>query len=206
MRGLLLILATYLLALPVWAQAFQYKKNRYTLDYKRQGHTQELRFKGSLIVASGEKKSELYSVLENRVLEGLDTRIVLDVFGGDLAVVNRMYDILRSKCHDRGSQQCTITTQVEMFRYCASACIPLFMVGDKRIAAERSSWGFHQAAILGGYVMLPFMSEYVLREKGVNARWLKDNKELFSTLRVTWFEPRELNGSGIVTHIIQHPR
>jgi len=201
-----LLIGLLLLPLAAFAQAFQFKKNRYELTYNRVGHTQELRFKGSLIVAGGEKKSELYRVLEERVLEGLDTRIVLDLFGGDLAVVNRVFDILRSKCHDRGTQQCTITTQVEMFRYCASACIPLFMVGDRRMAAERSNWGFHQAAILGGYVMLPFMSEYVLRSKGVNAQWLRNNHELFSTLRISWFAPKELNGSGIVTHIIAHPR
>ncbi len=188
------------------AQNFGLKQNRYQLSYSREGHHQTLRFKGSLIVSQGETEETLLSVLRDRIEPGLNTLVVLDVFGGDLAVVNKMFDLIKGKCHDRGHSSCQITTQVEMFRTCASACIPFFMVGDKRVAAERSEWGFHAAAMAGGYVKIPFMSSYVLKTKGVNSAWLEKNKTMFSSLQVTWLQPLQMNGSNIITQVIAHPK
>jgi hypothetical protein len=204
LTSLFLIVCTFFTA-GAFAQNFGVKQNRYQLSYIREGHHQTLRFKGTLIVSSGENEETLLSLLKNRIEPGLDTLIVLDVFGGDLALVNKMYDLLKGKCHDRGHSSCEITTQVEMFRTCASACIPLYMVGDKRVAAERSEWGFHAAAIVGGYVKIPFMSAYVLKTKGVNPVWLEKNKKMFSSLAVTWLSPLKMNGSNIITQVITHP-
>jgi hypothetical protein len=189
-----------------YAQNFKFGQKRFELTYQRQGHQQTLKFKGSILMSSGEKAEILLKLLRERVEANLETKIVLDVFGGDLAVVNKIFAELKGKCHDRGYQSCKITTEVEMFRTCASACIPLFMVGDIRRAAERSEWGFHQAALPGGLVMIPLMSEYVLRQKGVSAGWLEKNKKMFRTLKVTWLSPLELGGSNIVTQLTPHPR
>lgn len=204
MKALFTILL-FVIAGRVFAQNFTFTQKRYSLNYTRTADKQTLRIKGAIIVADGESKNDLLSVLKTRIESNLDLHIALDMFGGDIAVVNKVYDILKTKCNDRGYKSCDITTEVEMFRHCASACIPLFMVGDKRVAAERTNWGFHQAALIEGFIMIPFMSEYVLREKGVNKTWLKKNKKMFSTLAMTWLQPLEMQGSGIITRIIRHP-
>lgn len=185
-------------------ESFRLKQSRYELTVQRHAQTQTLKIKGTVIIASGEKLQTLLSAVD-RLEPGRDTKVVLDMFGGDLAVVNKVYQKIKAKCHDRGHSSCVITTEVEMFRYCASACIPLFMVGDVRRAAERSNWGFHQAALVEGFIMIPFMAEFELRRKGVNSQWLKHNKAMFNTLKISWRNPQELNGSGIVTHIVTHP-
>ena len=188
------------------AQNFTFTQKRYSLSYTREADKQTLRVKGVIIISDGESQNALLNILKTRIESGLDLHIVLDMFGGDIAVVNKVYDVLKAKCHDRGYKSCDIKTEVEMFRHCASACIPLFMVGDKRVAAERTNWGFHQAALIEGFIMIPFMSEYVLRQKGVNAAWLKEKKSMFNTLKMTWLEPLEMQGSGIMTTIVRHPR
>jgi hypothetical protein len=202
----LFTLFIFVLAGQAFAHNFTFTQKRFSVAYTRSAQKQTLRMKGAIIISEGESQKNLLRVLDEHVEQGLDTHIVLDVFGGDIAVVNKVYDVLRGKCHDRGYASCEITTEVEMFRYCASACVPLFMVGDVRRAAERSNWGFHQAALVEGFVMIPFMSEYVLRQKGVNAAWLKQKKSMFSTLEITWLQPLEMQGSGIMTEIVRHPR
>ncbi len=200
------LLSILLLSASAFAGNFELKQSRFEVTYSRRAQKQLIKIKGALIIGKGETERSILNALRDRVESNLDTHIILDVFGGDIAVVNKIYDELKLKCHDRGYKACTITTEVEMFRHCASACIPLFMVGDKRIAAERTNWGFHQAALVEGVILIPFMSEYVLRQKGVNSKWLKNNKAMFNTLKITWLEPLQLNGSGIITHIIGHPK
>ena len=193
MKGLLLIL----LFLTGLAQAgFGLKQERYTLTYTQQ----TLRIKGQILVSAGETAESLYKALR-QIPTGQDLHLILDMYGGDIAVVNKAYDIIRGRCYERGYQRCQITTEVEMFRTCASACIPLFMVGDHRKASYRADFGFHQASVAGGFIMIPFMSEYVLMQKGVNPAWLKAHRQMFYSLKVTWLNPAAMKGSGIVQEI-----
>lgn len=196
---MLFLITLFLTISGAYAQGFSLTQTRYKIIYTQSGNTQKMSIKGSLIVSPGESQNSLLNAIRDRLEFGMDLKLVLDVFGGDLAFVNKIYDALKAK-------NSRIITEVEMFRTCASACIPLFMVGDERVSAERSNWGFHQAATLGGYVMIPFMSEYVLRTKGVNTAWLKKHKKMFQTLKITWLEALELNGSGIITKIKLHPK
>ncbi len=202
----LLAILLFIIAAQASAQNFTFTQKRYSLNYTREADKQTLRVKGVIIISDGESQSALLNILKTRIETGLDLQIVLDMFGGDIAVVNKVYDVLKAKCNDRGLKSCDIKTEVEMFRHCASACIPLFMVGDERVAAERTNWGFHQAALIEGFIMIPFMSEYVLKQKGVNAAWLKKKKSMFARLKMTWLEPLEMQGSGIMTTIVLHPR
>lgn len=202
MKSLLLLIITLFtfVSRPALAQNFNLKQKRYELDYKRHGHSQTLRIKGNIIIGKGETARSLYQAID-RIPRGLDTLIVMDLFGGDIAVVNKAFKRLKSICEDRGYRVCKITTQIEMFRHCASACVPLFMVGHYRKVSHFAKFGFHQAAIAGGWIKIPFMSERELRLKGVNEKWIKKNKHLFSTLKVTWLKPIDLNGSGIIHQI-----
>lgn len=186
-----------------WA-GLRLKQERFEITYERIRNTQEIRVKGSIIISKGENAVSLLKLFRESVEPGLDIHLVLDMFGGDIALVNKIYAALKGKCGDRGYRSCAITTEIEMFRTCASACIPLFMVGDVRRASERADFGFHEAALIEGIVPLPFMSEYVLRSKGVNAAWLARNGDMFTSLRVSWRTPVQLNGSGIVTVIVRH--
>lgn len=187
------------------APSFDLKQSRFELSYRDLRTHQELRFSGNLQLGKGERAETLLRALREKVSEGKDLRVVLALFGGELSFVNRIYTVLKNKCSDRGYRTCQITTVVEMFRHCASACVPLFMVGDRRLAAERSNWGFHQAATAGGYLMIPLMSETVLWQKGVSRDWLLHHHEMFRTLRITWLTPERMHGSNIITGIIPHP-
>ena len=202
------ILTFFLLSVSalVKAENARLKQDRYELTYSLADSShQVLKIKGSLLVSSGENEQTLLSFLNKKLKPRINTHVILHMFGGDLALVNKAYKIIKSKCHSERYSFCNIKTEVEMFRHCASACIPLFMVGDTRIAAERTNWGFHQAATLGGYLKIPFMAEYVLKSKGVNPNWIKKNKKMFSTLKMTWIQTEGLRGSNILTHIIAHP-
>lgn len=180
-------------------EAASFKASRFSIHISNQ----HMKIKGSLLLTKNEKKEAFLGFLQKNLKQGEDLLITLDLFGGDLALVNKFYDKIRTKCSPRN---CLITTEVEMFRTCASACIPLFMVGERRFAAERTNWGFHQAYVLGGFVMLPFMAEYVLKSKGVDPQWLRDHKYMFRTVRLTWLKPSDLYGSHIITDLIPHPR
>lgn len=193
------------LPLSAAARTLTFKQARYAVTLSHSPHAQDLGIKGTILSSKGEYDQSLLHFLGTWVRAGLDIKLNLDVFGGDLALVNKVYDVLKGKCDGKSSRPCQIETEVDMFRYCASACIPLFMVGDIRRAAERSNWGFHQAATLGGYLMIPFMAEYVLRGKGVHPQWLEDNKKIFRSLKMTWMRPHDLHGSNILTHIEAHP-
>ena len=182
------------------------KQERFEIQYIKNDYSlQILRINGSLIVGHGESQKTLLNFIDNNLRSGVDIHIYLRMFGGDLALVNKVFKKIRNKCHTKRYSRCEITTEIEMFRHCASACIPLFMVGDKRIAGERTNWGFHQAATLGGYLKIPFMAEYVLRSKGVSQTWLKRNKKLFKGLKMTWLSPNDLSGSRIITHLKKLP-
>lgn len=193
-------------SLSVKAKTWTYQQSRYEAKVSHSQNSQTMRIKGSLLSSKEENSEAFLRFLQKRFSPGKNTKLILDVFGGDLAFVNKIYDVVRGICDGKKSRSCLIETEVEMFRTCASACIPLFMVGDIRKAAERSNWGFHQAATLGGYLIIPFMAEYVLRDKGVHPQWLEDHKSMFRTLKMTWLTPHDLHGSDILTHIISHPR
>jgi hypothetical protein len=180
------------------SQDFNYKQKRFELTYQQA----KLKIKGSMIIGPNEKSKDLLNVLKT-IPKGRDLLIELDMFGGDIALVNKIFDLLKGKCHDRGYQMCRITTRVEMFRTCASACIPLFMLGDHRMADRRADFGFHQAALIEGFLLIPFMSEHELLRRGVNPEWVIKNKEMFKTLRISWLRPHQMMGSNIVQEIFE---
>lgn len=203
---ILFILSLVIFSFGAFSGEYRFTQERFKLTFIQNDSVhQTLKIQGSLIISKGEHEEELLKVLSAKLKSGLNTHIILDLFGGDIALVNKVYSIIQRTCHSNRYSSCEITTEIEMFRHCASACIPLFMVGDKRIAAERSKWGFHQAALIEGFLKIPFMAEYVLRSKGVNSAWLKRNKQIFKSLKMSWLKPYELNGSSIITHIISHP-
>jgi hypothetical protein len=46
------------------------------------------------------------------------------------------------------------------------------------------------------------MAQKDLKKKGVNADWLNENRQMFSSLHISFLSPSEMQGSDIVTKII----
>lgn len=120
--------------------------------------------------------------------------------GGYFKLFNSFMKAMKKAC-DSSESDCQITTKVSAGHECASSCIPMFMVGDNRVADVSAQFGFHQGSVIPGKMKIPNYAQGTLRRNGVNNEWLKLNKDLFSSLEITWLLPSKLNGSNIVTKI-----
>jgi hypothetical protein len=125
--------------------------------------------------------------------------VLTEFGGGTTGPIQGMMRILREKC-PRG--RCEIQTVVLSNAKCASNCITMFMMGDVRVAAETSQFGFH-AATNGGQ-LAPGTVEKVYNGMGVSGVWLLRNRALFKSTALTYLKPQHLGDSNIVTKMLGH--
>ncbi len=181
------------------ATNYTFRGTHYQIGYQlRQGY-QEVTLGGSVLSGVVEN---LEGVKEVRKLlrPGVDIRLVLNSGGGYIVQFNRLFRALKRNC-DSATTNCRITAIVPSYNHCASACVPLFMVGDVRRAGRYARFGLHSASVVPGAVRIPRMAQQDLITKGVDADWLQANKRFFDSLELTWLAPHQLGGSNIVTEI-----
>ncbi len=186
------------LSLNTFAQEpYRFSGTRYSITHQDKGSFQEISLRGVILSGFVEDLDGLKAV-QKKLIPDLPIRLVLHSGGGFQMRFNQLARSLRKACP---KERCEITTVVESM--CASACIPLFMVGDVREASRYASFGFHQAAVVPGAVMIPRMAQRDLRRAGVDETWLQENDSMFQSLDITWRRPRQLHGSNIVTREIE---
>jgi ATP-dependent protease ClpP protease subunit len=180
---------------------YQFRGVNYTLSYTETTDEQIISLRGQILSGIVEDLTGLNEV-RKMIKPGKDILLKLNSGGGFQVKFNQLSKAIKKACYPRGeeSKQCEITTEVTSM--CASACIPLFMVGDTRQAGRYANFGFHQAAVVPGALRIPGMAQRDLRKNGVNDEWLKANDHLFASLQITWLRPGELNGSDIVTNFL----
>ena len=182
---------------PVTSYSFQGKD--YFITYNLKKDLQEIQLHGALlsgIVEDLEGLKNIKKLLRNNV----DIRLILNSSGGYQKLYTQLATSLKNACNSRETG-CEITTFVSSKSRCSSACIPLFMAGDVRMASQSSIFGFHQAAIIPGALKIKGKAEKDLLESGVDSVWLRMNSHLFQTLEMTYLNPTVMNGSNIVTKI-----
>jgi hypothetical protein len=113
---------------------------------------------------------------------------------------NRFFRALKESC-DSATSNCRITTFVPSGNRCASACVPLFMVGDVRRAGRKARFGFHSASLVHVAAPIPGIAQRDLVNKGVDADWVAANQRYFESLEMSWLSPRDLAGANIVTEL-----
>jgi hypothetical protein len=110
-----------------------------------------------------------------------------------------------------------LTTVVERGATCASACIPIFLSSDRRVAALSSLWFFHrswryqmtggvdgvQTKVPGDSSLEGFLDRYYA-SAGVSRPWLAHLKTIIETNDGFWQTGRDLweRKSGIITETI----
>jgi hypothetical protein len=110
-----------------------------------------------------------------------------------------------------------LTTVVERGAMCASACIPIFLASDRRMAALSSVWFFHRSwrhQLVGGVdgvitrkpgrsSLTRFLKQYYA-SAGVSHDWLSGLKAIIENGAGYWQTGRDLWGdkSGIITETI----
>ncbi len=216
----LVLQAPLALAQRAQQSTYQFTGNYYTISYELVEGLQIVRLNGNILSSLVEDLRGFNRVKE-LIREGIDVRLELHSGGGFQAIVDTLFTRIKEACYDakyervggagpRGTgvqrrfvgwenKKCTITSLVESDAYCASACIPLFMVGDIRQAGRTAAFGFHQGSVIPGALMIPFMAEGDLKKRGVNEEWLQARQEMFQSLEFTWLFPHEMLGSDIVT-------
>lgn len=176
---------------------FRFSGKHYTISYKLEANLQTIRMHGEILSTLIEDMSGFNRVLK-LIRKDVPVKLVLFSGGGYLKSYERLPKALKRNCNSEESG-CRITTIVPGYAYCASACLNIFMIGDDRIAGKYSRFGFHQGAALPGVLKIPGFAQKTLRKSGVDSEWLANNKELFSSLEITWRYPNHLEGSNMVT-------
>lgn len=176
---------------------FRFTGKHYTIIYKHEPNLQTIRMHGEILSTIVEDMSGFNRVLK-LIRKNVPVKLVLFSGGGYLKSYERLPKTIKKNCNSEVSG-CRVTTIVPTHAYCASACLNIFMIGDERIAGKYSRFGFHQGAALPGVLKIPGFAQKALIKSGVDRIWLENNKELFSSLEISWIYPNRLEGSNIVT-------
>lgn len=164
--------------------------------------TLHLRYSGPIEFPMAEN---LAGILDERA--GRFSRVTLDLDsgGGELTHMEKVIAVLAARRHGFA-----VETLVRNGKRCLSACIPVYMQGEARLAGNASVWMFHGACPLFSSVpAAPATERYLatLREAGVAAAFLNF---LVENCYVTksgqfWLSGYELvhvHNSGIPTELL----
>lgn len=182
-----------------FAQSYSFSGKRYYISYENRGDVQEIRLEGTVFSSVVEDLSGFKKV-QKLLKKGVNVKLSLHSRGGFQMLYNELGDAIKRACNY--SNDCRITTYVSSASTCESACIPLFMIGDSRRAGESATFGFHQATVVPGTFKIYGKAETDLYEAGVDKAWLDDRKHMFDSVNLTVLSPEDLEGSNIVTKIV----
>lgn len=197
----LLAALCFLLSINAFAQSsYSFSGKRYTISYEMKENIQEIRLDGTVFSSVVEDLTGFKKV-QKLLRKGVDIKLILYSHGGLQSLYNDLSQSIRNACDSRYSS-CRVTTYVSSASTCESACIPLFMVGDSRKAGRSATFGFHQATVIPGSFKIYGKAQNDLYEAGVDKYWLDKNSRMFDTVQLTVLNPEELDGSNIVTKIV----
>lgn len=133
----------------------------------------------------------------DRLFQFLDknkpTVLNLNFGGGFFMPIESFIKELKRKAGKRN-----ITTIVTNGQKCSSFCILMMMAGENRVAEKLARFGFHSANIFG--MKAPGQAENFYRKHGVSRNWLKTNKKLFDSKKMTYLYYNSLGESNILTN------
>jgi len=197
------LLTALFLSISAYAKApaskYFFQGKDYFVTYELKKGLQEVQLHGSLLSGIVEDL-EGFKEVQKLLRKNVDVRLIVNSPGGYQKLYTELAQSIKNACNSRDTG-CEITTFVSSKSRCASACIPLFMVGDVRLASQYSSFGFHQSAVIPGALKIKGKAEKDLLKSGVDRVWLRMNSHMFQTLEVTYLNPTIMNGSNIVTRI-----
>ncbi len=176
---------------------YRFNGKKYLIIYKLEENLQTIRLHGQVYSGIVEDLSG-YDKVISLIRKDIPIKLVLHSGGGYLKILKKLPAAMKKNC-DSETSNCRITTVVPTWAYCASACVHIFMIGDDRLAGKSSRFGFHQGAAIPGVLKIPGLAQRTLRDFGVDAGWIEANKEVFSSLEMSWLYPRSLDGSNILT-------
>lgn len=176
---------------------YRFSGKHYSISYKLEDSLQTIRLHGEILSTIVENLDGFYHTI-SLIRKDVPIKLVLFSGGGFLKNYQKLPKAMKKNCNSEESD-CRITTVVPTYAYCASACLNVFMVGDERIASKSSRFGFHQGAVIPGALKLKGFAQKTLVKSGVDQDWLKENKELFDSLDITFLYPRQLEGSNMIT-------
>ena len=196
-----LMLMFFLLSFQVQGNTgYSFSGKRYYISYQLKENIQEIRLEGTIFSGLVEDLSGLKKV-QKLLRKGIDIKLILHSQGGFQKLYNEFSEAIKKSCDSRWSS-CRVTTYVSSASTCESACIPLFMVGDSRKAGRSATFGFHQATVVPGTFKIMGKAENDLFEAGVDKYWLDEHQRMFDSIDLTVLRPDELEGSNIVTKIV----
>lgn len=194
---------------------YSFENGQYELHYSRNEKIQKVELKGRLTsyysVGEGIEK-----LVKDLLVPGLDLEVRLHWAGGDIRAHEWLAHELKSVCwkselreelRGRGvsrrkiwkDQSCRVITRIEKEKLCASSCIYLYMIGDHRWAHSTARFGFHSESIPTPWGSLKGSTRFDREiEYGINRDWLKAHASAFQNMKITYFKPHELVGSGIL--------
>lgn len=199
MKTLLIILSLF--AFNAFGQSYNFTGKNYFISYEMKDDVQEIRLEGHVFSGLVEDLTGFKKV-QKLLRKNVDVKLVLHSHGGFQKLYNDLSDSIKKACHS-GQSGCRITTYVSSSSTCESACIPLFMVGDSRRAGESATFGFHQATVVPGTFKIYGKAQKDLYLAGVDKGWLDENKSMFDSTVLTLLNPYKLEGSNIVTKIVE---
>lgn len=182
-----------------FAQSYSFMGKRYYISYENRGEVQEIRLEGTVFSSLVEDLTGFKKV-QKLIRKGINIKLSLHSHGGFQVLYNDLSNAMKSACNY--SNDCLITTYVSSASTCESACIPLFMAGDSRRAGRDATFGFHQATVIPGSFKIYGKAETDLYEAGVDKMWLDDHQRMFDSVQLTVLRPQDMEGSNIVTNIV----
>lgn len=184
----------------------QYSSPGHRISYSsNEDGRQYIRLEGNLTGGVGIVNRDVVEVI-SRIKKGKSLLVSIHSGGGMDREFQKIANVVKQTCD--GVEDCHVTTYVKSDEECDGYCLRLFMAGDIRVAGSEAHFGF----LKSNYVMGPFSfdeqgtSERILKESGVNEKWLSDHPSLFDSTKLTlhnWLTPSQLEGSNIVTQIVQ---
>lgn len=120
-----------------------------------------------------------------------------NMYGGHILNIKAVVRLILNQCP---KESCLIKTFITKNSECSSYCLILYMLGTERYAYANSGFGFHAAH--SGFFKSSYLMKRELEKIGVDKSWILNNKELFQSKKTTYKIPKEIEGSNIVTSII----
>jgi hypothetical protein len=180
--------------------SYSFSGKRYSISYELKDDVQEIRLDGTVFSSVVEDLTGFKKV-QKLLRKGVDVKLILYSHGGLQSLYNDLSESIRNACNSRYSS-CRVTTYVSSASTCESACIPLFMVGDLRKAGRQATFGFHQATVIPGSFKIYGKAQNDLYDAGVDKYWLDSHKNMFDSVQLTVMYPDDMDGSNIVTKIV----
>lgn len=198
----LLMVAFFLLGpLPSRAEhKYTYKGQGYSLDLHDFADKQIIVYQGEIMPLDGTKP--LKQMLR-MLTPGKNIELALGISGGGERDAYIYFGESLRKICPKGD--CKITTYVH--RYCASACVWLFMYGDERLSNYGAHFGFHRAfvGVLGIHLIVQSKKDWKERfvRFGADPNWIAENGDalLAHQKRAVFARPEQMVRAGIVHKI-----